>query len=142
MPGVRLILALHNHQPVGNFDGVFEDGGAGLDDLVPGVVGLFGEAEAVGSDDGSVLQDDVVAELAVLADDGVGVGEEVVSGADVGVEDDVGEEGGVVAYRDVLADDCVGSDVGVYADLRSRPIRRREGVDLGDTVRIGIETLV
>ena len=23
MPGVRLILALHNHQPVGNFDGVF-----------------------------------------------------------------------------------------------------------------------
>src|SRR5512144_1357053 len=24
MDGVRLILALHNHQPVGNFDGVFE----------------------------------------------------------------------------------------------------------------------
>lgn len=24
MPGVRLLLALHNHQPVGNFDGVFE----------------------------------------------------------------------------------------------------------------------
>src|SRR3954462_1121636 len=24
MPAVRLILALHNHQPVGNFDGVFE----------------------------------------------------------------------------------------------------------------------
>lgn len=24
MPGVRLILAIHNHQPVGNFDGVFE----------------------------------------------------------------------------------------------------------------------
>ena len=24
MPVVRLILALHNHQPVGNFDGVFE----------------------------------------------------------------------------------------------------------------------
>ena len=23
MAGVRLILALHNHQPVGNFDGVF-----------------------------------------------------------------------------------------------------------------------
>ena len=26
MTQVRLILALHNHQPVGNFDGVFEDG--------------------------------------------------------------------------------------------------------------------
>src|SRR5262245_31668795 len=24
MPGVRLILTLHDHQPVGNFDGVFE----------------------------------------------------------------------------------------------------------------------
>src|SRR6476619_6252731 len=24
MPSVRLILALHNHQPVGNFEGVFE----------------------------------------------------------------------------------------------------------------------
>ena len=24
MPSVRLILALHDHQPVGNFDGVFE----------------------------------------------------------------------------------------------------------------------
>src|SRR6478736_4970687 len=24
MPGVRLILALHDHQPVGNFDGVFK----------------------------------------------------------------------------------------------------------------------
>ena len=25
MPSVRLILALHNHQPVGNFDGVFDE---------------------------------------------------------------------------------------------------------------------
>ncbi len=33
MPGVRLILALHNHQPVGNFDGVFE--GAYRDAYLP-----------------------------------------------------------------------------------------------------------
>lgn len=25
MTRVRLVLALHNHQPIGNFDGVFED---------------------------------------------------------------------------------------------------------------------
>ncbi len=104
-----------------DFDVVFEDGGAGLLDLVPASAGLdaclFGEAEAVGSDDGSVLEDDVVAEAAVLADDGVGVGEEVVAGADVGIEDDVGQKGGVVADDDVLADDDVGADVGVRPDL-------------------------
>jgi hypothetical protein len=44
-----------------DFDGIFEDGGAGLDDLVPGAVGLLREAEAVGSDDSTVLQGDVVA---------------------------------------------------------------------------------
>ena len=33
MPGVRLILALHDHQPVGNFDGVFE--GAYRDSYLP-----------------------------------------------------------------------------------------------------------
>ncbi|WP_406693434.1 alpha-amylase/4-alpha-glucanotransferase domain-containing protein [Singulisphaera sp. Ch08] len=33
MSGVRLILALHNHQPVGNFDGVFE--GAYRDSYLP-----------------------------------------------------------------------------------------------------------
>ena len=31
---------------------------------------------------------------------------------------------------------------GTYVLAISRPIRRREGVDLGDTVHIGIETLV
>ena len=99
-----------------DFDVVFEDDRAGLEDLVPGAVGLAGEAEAVGADDGAVLQDDVVAEVAVLADDGVGVGEEVIAGAGVGVEDDVGEDGGVVADGDVVADDGVGADVGVGSD--------------------------
>ena len=44
-----------------DFDSVFEDCRAGLEDLVPGSVGLAGEAEAVGTDDCSVLKDDVVA---------------------------------------------------------------------------------
>ena len=47
-----------------DFDGVFEDRGAGLDDLGPAAVRALGEAEAVGADDGTVLEDDVVAELA------------------------------------------------------------------------------
>ena len=99
-----------------DFDVVFDDRGTGLEDLVPGAVGLAGEAEAVGSDDGSVLQDDVVAQPAVFADDGVGMGEEVVSGLGMRVEDDVGQDDGVVADRDVIADDRVGANVGVIAD--------------------------
>ena len=79
---------------------------------------MAGEAEAVASDDGAVLEDDVVAELAVLADDGVGVGEEVASNVSAGVDHDVRENGRVGADDDVVADDRVGADVGVGADFR------------------------
>ena len=44
-----------------DFDGIFEDGGAGLDDLGPAAFGVLGEAEAVGSDDRAVLEHYVVA---------------------------------------------------------------------------------
>ena len=63
---------------------------------------VAGEAEAVGSYDGSVLEGYVVAYLAVLADDGVGVGEEVVADGGVGVDDGVREDDGVVAEGDVV----------------------------------------
>ncbi len=96
-----------------DFDVVFDDDGAGLEDFVPGAIVLAGEAEAVGTDDDTVLQDDVVADAAELADDGVGVGEEVVSDGNVGVEDNVGKDDGVVADGDVVGDDGAGADVGV-----------------------------
>ncbi len=101
---------------------VLEDGWAGLEDLVPASIGLLCEAEAVGADDGSVLEDDVVAELAVLTNDGVGVGEEVVADADVRIDDDVGEDDGVVAEGDVVADDGIGADMGDWR--RSLPWER------------------
>ena len=67
-----------------DFDVVVENGGAGLEDLVPGAAFmtravLAGEAEAVRPDDGAVLQQDIIAEAAVFAYDGVGVGEEAVA---------------------------------------------------------------
>ena len=80
--------------------------------------GVAGEAEAVGADDDAVLQDDVVAEPAVLADDGVGVGEEVAADVGVGIDDDVRQQRGVLAEDDVVADDSVCADVGAGADLR------------------------
>jgi len=100
-----------------DFDVVFDDNRAGLQDFVPSAIGLAGEAEAVATDYDPVLEDDVIAEAAVLADDGVGVGEEVVSGTDVRVEDGMWKDGGVVADGDVVADDGVGTDMGVGADV-------------------------
>ena len=50
-----------------DFDVVFKDGRSGLEDLVPGRgFAGFGEAEAVGADDGTVLEGHVVPEDAVL----------------------------------------------------------------------------
>ncbi len=54
-----------------NFHVVFENGGAGLDDFMPGAVFAFGEAEAVGSDDGAVLENDAIANAAKFADNGI-----------------------------------------------------------------------
>src|SRR6185312_17034227 len=62
-----------------DFDGVFEDRGARLDDFDPAPARALGEAEAVRADDRSILQDDIVAEAAVFADDRMGVGEEAVA---------------------------------------------------------------
>jgi hypothetical protein len=106
-----------------DLDVVFKDGGAGLQNLVPGAVaccgsGVAGEAEAVGTDDDAVLEGDVVAETAALSDDGVGVGEEVRADCCAGVDDDVRQQGGVWADLDVVPYDDVGAYVGVGADGR------------------------
>ncbi len=95
---------------------VFKDGGTGLLNLVPRTLRLLGEAETIGSNDGSILQDDMIAELTVLTDDGVGVNEEIVSGVYMGVKNDVWEENGIVAEDDMVADNYIGPDVGVGAD--------------------------
>jgi len=106
-----------------DLDVVVEDGDAGLEDLVPcGAVGgggvVVGEAEAVGPDDGTVLQGDVVAEAATLADDGVGVSEEVAADLCVGIDHCVGQKSCMISNDCVVADDDVGADVGFGADLR------------------------
>ena len=103
-----------------NFDGVFENSGAGLHDLVPDAGVVLGEAEAVAADDCPILEHDMVTDAAVLADDGVGVGEEIVPDGDVGIDHDVRQQGRVVADGYAFADDGEGSDVGVFADDRSR----------------------
>ena len=99
-----------------DFDVVFENGGAGLRHFVPRAVGLFGVAEAVGADDGAVLENDAIADAAIFADDGVGVGEEVVADFGALVDGDETVEDGVVADLDVFVDEAVGADVGAFGD--------------------------
>ena len=78
----------------------------------------MGEAEAVGTDDGSVLQGDIVAQAATLADDGVGVSEEVVADLRVGINHCVGQKSCMISNDRAIADDDIGADVGVGADGR------------------------
>ena len=52
----------------------------------------FGEAEAVGSDDYAVLQQDVVADAAVFPDHGVRVREEIAADLHSPVDDHVREQ--------------------------------------------------
>src|SRR5258708_36653672 len=65
-----------------NFHVVFQDGRAGLRNFVPGAVFLFGEAETIGADDRSVLEQDAIADAAVFSDDGMGGGEEIIADSD------------------------------------------------------------
>jgi hypothetical protein len=62
------------------------------------------------------LQNDVVAEVAVLADNGMGVGKQIVPRRGMGVKDDVRENDGVVADGDVVADNGIGANMGVVPD--------------------------
>ena len=109
--------------------------GAGLRNLLPVTLLVFGKAEAVRADDDAIFERDVVAEDAVFADDRVRVREEVAADLNAGIEHDVGQDGGVRADADARADDGVWADVGVVANdrggiddcrgMNSRRIRRR-----------------
>ena len=88
--------------------------------FVPAGAVVFRKAEAVGADDGSILQEDVVAEVAELSDHGVGMREEIVAYLCSPVDHYMGEEDGVVSYNGVLVDHYVGSYVRVFAQGRFR----------------------
>src|SRR5664280_2018013 len=100
-----------------DLDVVVENGSAGLHDLVPAFA-IAGKAVAVGTDHDAVLQDDVVADVAVFADDGVGVRQKVVADSDAFVDHDVSAEHAVVTDDDVVFNHHIGTDAGVRADLR------------------------
>lgn len=100
-----------------NFHVIFENGRAGLRDFVPGAVLAFGEAEAVGSDDGAVLENDAIANAAEFADDAVGMCEEVVADLRAAIDGNGTVENGVFADDHVFIDETVGTNVSVRADF-------------------------
>jgi hypothetical protein len=63
---------------------------AGLDDFVPAGFVVFGEAETVAAYYYSVLQQDVVSQLAEFSNHGVGVGKEIVAYGYSAIDDYVG----------------------------------------------------
>jgi hypothetical protein len=88
---------------------------SGLDDFVPAGGFVFRESEAVAAYYGSILEQDVVSDVAELSNYGVGVGEEIVAYGGSAIDDYVGQEDGVVSDDDVFVDHYVGADVRVLA---------------------------
>src|SRR5205823_14251837 len=86
----------------------------------PATIRLTGNAEAVGSNNGSVLQNNIIAKVTVLPDNGVGMGEQIVARLRVGIEHDVRQDSGVVPDRHVIANDSVSADMGVHSDAGRR----------------------
>src|SRR5208337_1226784 len=86
--------------------------------------------EAVGADDGSVLEGHMIAEQATFADDRVGVGEKMAARLDPGVKHDMRQQGGAWSEANAGAYDHVCADVGSSANLR-RGVDNRGGMDSG-----------
>jgi hypothetical protein len=70
---------------------VFKNGPARLQNFVPAPVGLACEAEAIGSHNCSVLQNNVIAQVAVLADNRVRVSKQIVPRSRIGIKEYTGD---------------------------------------------------
>ena len=100
-----------------NFNVVLKNRWAGLLHFVPCAVFLFGEAQAVAADDGSILKDDAVSDAAEFAHDSVGVREEVIANARALVDGDETVQNGVAANVGVFSHNAVRADVCASPDF-------------------------
>ena len=90
--------------------------------------------KAVGAYDHSVLEQDVVAEVAELSNDGVSMGEEIIADGGSAIDDHMGEENGFVSDDSVFVDHYVGPEVCVLAQLR-RGVNDCRRMDSGGIAR-------
>src|ERR1017187_8620308 len=82
----------------------FQHRRAGLGDLFP-AISVTGKAEPVTSDNGAILQDDVVAQPAVFAYDSVRMREEMVANACAAINDNVRQEHSIVSNLDIRSEE-------------------------------------
>src|ERR1700690_39689 len=93
-----------------DFDVILDDHRLGLHDLVPVGRVIFREAEAIGSDDRAILQQDTVAQAAPFTHYRMRMGEEIVADARVAIDHHVRQQYGIPANLDILFDDDVRAD--------------------------------
>lgn len=123
-----------------DLDPVAQNSGAGLGNLVPAPLFIFSEAEAVGADDGAILQHHIVANPAVFAHNGVRVREEAIADVHTGVNDNVGEEDRVGTNDGFFADDNIGADMRASTNFRAG-MHDGRGMNAGGPDRRLIENL-
>ena len=95
------------------FDIVCQNGRAGLHDLLPALVLIFGKAETVRANNDSVLQYHPVADAAVFSYDDMRVGEKLIANFGSAIHHHVWQEHGVVANLYVGIDHDIRTDVRV-----------------------------
>jgi len=100
-----------------DFHIVFDHNWGGLRNFVPFAIVSLGKAEAVRADDDSVVQQDVIADAAVLANHGVRMGEEIVADLYSAIDNRVRQQDGMIADLDVLVDDNIGTEVSIASNL-------------------------
>ncbi len=99
-----------------NLDIILQNSRTGLDHFVPRAVVLLGEAQAVATDNHAVLEDDAVADPAVLADYRVGVSKEVIADFGATINRDETMQDRVLAKLGFFIDEAVRSDVRAFGD--------------------------
>src|ERR1035437_3343023 len=101
-----------------HFNVAFQHRRAGLGDLFP-AISVTGKTEAVASDNGAILQNDVVAQPAVFAYDSVRMREEMVASACAAITHNVRHEHSIVSDLDILVNHHVGRNVCLLANSGS-----------------------
>ncbi len=104
--GLDLNVILHN-----NF--------AGLQNLVPSALVVFCETETVGAYDNSVVEQNIVPDLAFLSDGNVRMSKEVVADPDVAINRHVGQQRAVVADHGAR----INRDIRAYGSILPNPRR-------------------
>src|SRR5205823_1404135 len=96
---------------------VLQNRWARLYDFVPVAGIVFGEAETVGSDHRSILQYDVISQMAVFPYYGMSVGKKVIPNLRPAIDHNVRKNDSIIADAHVFIDHCVGSDMRILADF-------------------------